>query len=160
MRLSRTAPALATLMLVASCGWSPENSAPPSASDCPVEDSPTVETVTAAIEKVGERWTETDRGHTGDCRLHWVVIGTGDTAPDAAVQVLFFDRDNPLGPPTPRPRPYVTVVPLGQTIATVSYQWRQGADKPCCPTGVGQVRFQIGADGGLEAMDPIPTPAP
>jgi hypothetical protein len=50
------------------------------------------------------------------------------------------------------------VVPLGQAIATVLYQWLQGQDKPCCPTGIGQVRFQIGEDGTLKALDPIPNP--
>ncbi len=161
MRHIRIAPALAALtVLLASCGWSPPNSGPQSSSDCPAEDTPTAETITAAVQKVGSGWTETTRGHTPDCRLHWVVIGTGDDALDAPVQVLFFDRNNPLGPPSPRPRPYTTVVPLGEHIATVSYQWRQGADKPCCPTGIGQVRFQIGEDGALQALDPIPTPTP
>ncbi|MGB5111260.1 MAG: LppP/LprE family lipoprotein [Mycobacterium sp.] len=159
MRPSRTVPALAALTFtLASCGWSPPNSAPQSSSDCPAGDTPTAETVKTAVQKVGERWTETSRGHTGDCRLHWVVTGTGDDADDAAVQVLFFDRNSPLGPPTPRPRPYTTVVALGDTIATVSYQWRQGEDKPCCPTGIGQVRFQIAEDGTLKALDPIPNP--
>ncbi|MGU3499634.1 LppP/LprE family lipoprotein [Mycobacterium sp. C31M] len=158
MRSTRTFAVAAAALTVASCGWSPQNSAPQAASDCPAEDTPTVETVKAAIAEVGERWTETSRGHTGDCRLHWVVIGTGDTAPDAATQALFFDRNTPLGPPTPRPRPYLTVVPLGQSIATVQYQWLKGADTPCCPTGIGQVRFQIGEDGALQALDPIPTP--
>lgn len=161
MRLTRIASALTALTFaLASCGWSPPNSAPQSTSDCPVEDTPTAETVKTAVQKVGERWSEVSRGNTGDCRLHWVVIGTGDTAPDAAVQVLFFDRDSPLGPPTPRPRPYTTVVPLGEKIATVQYQWLQGQDKPCCPTGIAQVRFQIGEDGALQALDPIPTPTP
>ncbi|MGW0160459.1 LppP/LprE family lipoprotein [Mycobacterium sp. NPDC003323] len=160
MRPSRIFPVAGTVLFLAACGWSPENSAPPSAADCSAEDTPSVETVRTAIAGVGDGWTETARGHTGDCRLHWVVIGAGDRAPDAAVQVLFFDRNNPLGPPTPRPRPYTTVVPLSDTTATVQYQWRQGEDEPCCPTGIGQVRFQIGEDGTLQALDPIPTPTP
>jgi hypothetical protein len=36
----------------------PQNSAPPAASDCPVEDTPTVETVQERAQKYGERWTE------------------------------------------------------------------------------------------------------
>ncbi|AXK74843.1 MULTISPECIES: LppP/LprE family lipoprotein [Mycobacteriaceae] len=143
---------------LASCGWSPKNSAPQTTAECSAEDTPTAETLRTAIEGVGQRWTETARGHTGDCRLHWVVIGTGDKAPDAAVQVLFFDRNEPLGPPTPRPRPYTTVVAMGDSTAAVQYQWLQGEDKPCCPTGIGQVRFQIGDDGSLKALDPIPGP--
>ena len=91
-RIHRRTVAFAALLLVAlaapalaSCGWSPKNSAPQTSADCPAQDTPTAETVRTAIQGVGERWTETSRGHTGDCRLHWVVIGTGDKAPDAAV---------------------------------------------------------------------------
>jgi hypothetical protein len=40
----------------------------------------------------------------------------------------------------------------------VQYQWRQGHDQPCCPTGIATVRFQIGDDGKLKAIDPIPNP--
>lgn len=156
----RIAALLALAFTAAGCGWSPQNSAPQATADCSAEDTPSVQTVRTAVEEYGQRWTETARGHTGDCRLHWVVIGTGDTAPDAAVQVLFFDRNTPLGPPTPRPRPYTTVVALGEGTATVQYQWRQGQDPPCCPTGIGQVRFQVGPDGTLQALDPIPTPTP
>jgi hypothetical protein len=159
MRLSRTLPLLASVTLVAaSCGWSPPNAGPSSSTGCKTEDTPSADTVATAVQGLGSGWHETARGHTGDCRLHWVVVGTGDTALDAPVQVLFFDRNSPLGPPTPRPRPYTTVVPLGDKIATVQYQWRQGADKPCCPTGIAQVRFQIGDDGKLKALDPIPNP--
>jgi hypothetical protein len=39
----------------------------------------------------------------------------------------------------------------------VQYQWRQGADQACCPTGIGSVRFQS-ADGALKALDPVPGP--
>ncbi|MBI3223712.1 MAG: LppP/LprE family lipoprotein [Mycolicibacterium cosmeticum] len=161
MRPSRMIPLLATVTLVAaSCGWSPPNSGSTQPGGCKAEDTPTADTVSAAVQGMGDRWHETANGHTGDCRLHWVIVSTGDTAPDAATQVLFFDRNSPLGPPTPRPRPYTTVVPLGDRIATVQYQWLQGADKPCCPTGIAQVRFQIGDDGKLKALDPIPTPTP
>ena len=41
-------------------------------------------------------------------------------------------------------------------MAVVQYQWRQGNDAPCCPTGIGTVRFHIGEDGKLKALDPIP----
>lgn len=159
MRWFRAVPLLLAVPLIASsCGWKPPNSAPPTSAGCKTEDTPSADTVAVAVQGLGGRWHETSSGHTGDCRLHWVVVGTGDTAPDAAAQVLFFDRNSPLGPPTPRPRPYTTVVPLGDKIATVQYQWLQGADKPCCPTGIAQVRFQIGEDGKLKALDPIPNP--
>ncbi|WP_418888505.1 LppP/LprE family lipoprotein [Mycolicibacterium neoaurum] len=47
---------------------------------------------------------------------------------------------------------------MGDSTAAVQYQWLQGEDNPCCPTGIGQVRFQIGDDGSLQALDPIPGP--
>ena len=59
-------------------------------------------------------------------------------------------------PPTPEPRPYIVVTTIGDDIANVQYQWRQGQDPACCPTGIGQVRFQIGEDGKIKALDPIP----
>jgi len=37
----------------------------------------------------------------------------------------------------------------------VQYQWRQGQEPACCPTGVATVRFKI-EDGKLKALDPIP----
>jgi hypothetical protein len=162
MRLSRVVPVLFTIALIASaCGWSPTNSGSPAPDECSAADTPTPDTVKTAVEPLGSGWHEVSRGHTGNCRLHWVVAGTAadaSTAPDNAVQVLFFDRNSPLGPAAPQPRPYTTVVPLGDNTATVQYQWRQGADEPCCPTGIAQVRFQIGEDGKLEALDPIPNP--
>ena len=44
------------------------------------------------------------------------------------------------------------------TPLNVQYQWRQGQDPACCPTGIGTVRFQIGEDGKIKALDPIPNP--
>ena len=60
-------------------------------------------------------------------------------------------------PATPDPRSYITVISMGNDIAAVQYQWRQGQDPACCPTGIGTVRFKI-EDGKLEARDPIPNP--
>ncbi len=73
MRHTRIASALAASSFVlASCGWSPPNSAPPSTSDlAPAEDTPTAETIKTAVQQVGERWREVSAGNTGDCRLHW-----------------------------------------------------------------------------------------
>jgi len=69
--------------------------------------------------------------------------------------VLFFDRKSPIGTPTPDPRPYITITPTGNNSAAVQYQWRQGQDPACCPTGITTVRFKI-EDLRLKALDPIP----
>jgi hypothetical protein len=53
-------------------------------------------------------------------------------------------------------RSYVNVVTSGSTVS-VQYQWKQGNDQPCCPTGIGTVWFQV-ADGKLTALDPVPNP--
>jgi hypothetical protein len=87
--------------------------------------------------------------------LNWVVVGSGD-ASDSPHQVLFFDRNNSLGPATAEPRPYITVTTMGNDTVNVQYQWRQGQDPACCPTGIGQVRFKIGDDGKIKSLDPIP----
>ena len=103
------------------------------------------------------QWKESTRGYAPDCRLNWVVVTAGD-ASDSPMQVLFFDRNNPLGPATPEPRSYVNVISTGNDTAQVQYQWRQGQDPACCPTGIGTVRFQVGEDGKLKSLDPIPNP--
>jgi hypothetical protein len=71
-------------------------------------------------------------------------------------QVLFFNRNTPLGTPTPDPRPYITVTPSGNDTAVVQYQWRQGQDAACCPAGIGTARFKV-EYGKLKALDPSPT---
>jgi LppP/LprE lipoprotein len=71
--------------------------------------------------------------------------------------VLFFDRNSPIGTPTPDPRPYITNTAMGNDTAAVQYQWRQGQDPACCPTGIATVRFKV-EDGKLKALDPIPNP--
>ena len=85
-----------------------------------------------------------------------MVVSAGD-ASDSPQQVLFFDRNNSLGPATPEPRPYINVTTMGDDTVNVQYQWRQGQDPACCPTGIGAVRFKI-EDGKLKALDPIPNP--
>ena len=69
--------------------------------------------------------------------------------------MLFFDHKSPIGTPTPDPRPYITINAIGNDTAAVQYQWRQGQEPACCPTGVATVRFKI-EDGKLKALDPIP----
>jgi hypothetical protein len=70
--------------------------------------------------------------------------------------VLFFDHNTSLGTATPTPRPYTTVISTGKDTVMVQYQWQQGSDEPGRPTGIAQVRFQLGDDGKLKALDPIP----
>ena len=71
-----------------------------------------------------------------------MVVTSGD-ASDSPQQVLFFNRNTPLGTPTPDLRPYITVTTTGNDTAFVQYQWRQGQDAACCPTGIVTIRFKI-----------------
>ena len=154
MRLLRLLGAsIAVGLFAIGCGWSPPGPSPTSTGACGPTDAPSPDTVAQAI----AQWRETSRGHTPDCRLNWVVVTAGD-ASDSPMQVLFFDRNNSLGAATPEPRSYINVISMGNDTANVQYQWRQGQDPACCPTGIGTVRFQIGDDGKLESRDPIPNP--
>ncbi len=38
----------------------------------------------------------------------------------------------------------------------MQYQWQVDDELDCCPTGVGTTRYQIGSNGKLKAVDPIP----
>ena len=160
MRPLRLLAALGAVgFLAIGCGWSPPSAPPTSTQACADSDAPSADTVAQAIAGLpkGAPWRETARGHTPDCRLNWVVAKAGD-ASDSPMQVLFFDRNNPLGPATPEPRSYINVISMGNDTANVQYQWRQGQDPACCPTGIGSVRFQIGDDGKIKLLDPIPGP--
>lgn len=157
---------LSASLLTAGCGWSPPGAAPPKPDTCTPADGPAPVTVQREISGTppaapGAMWTEVAHGHTTDCRLYWVQVGPASSQPngaqpDSPQQVLFFAGNTPLGPATRQPRPYISVLPSGEDTATVQYQWRQGDEAPCCPTGIGTVRFRIGQDGKLEAVDPIP----
>jgi hypothetical protein len=144
-------------LIATGCGFNPPSSPPTTSAGCTQAEGPSADTVTAEIAKLpAAQWFEVLSGHTADCSLHWVVVGSGD-ASDSPSQVLFFDRKNPIGTPTPEPRPYITVTPTGNDTASVQYQWRQGQDPGCCPTGIATVRFKV-EDGKLKALDPIPNP--
>jgi LppP/LprE lipoprotein len=151
---------LMTVVLVlgltaAGCGFKPPAAPPTTSAACTQADGPSADTVAAEIAKLpAAQWSEIVSGHTADCSLHWVVVTSGD-ASDSPGQVLFFDRKSPIGPPTPDPRPYITINAIGNNTAAVQYQWRQGQEPACCPTGVATVRFKI-EDGKLKALDPIP----
>ena len=156
MRPSRLIAVVLSLGLIAAgCGWRPPGSPPTSSATCTQAAGPSADTVAAEIAKLpAAQWSEIVSGHAADCGLHWVVVSTGD-ASDSPGQVLFFDRNSPIGTPTPDPRPYITVTAMGNDTAAVQYQWRQGQEPACCPTGIGTVRFKI-AYGKLKALDPIP----
>jgi hypothetical protein len=144
-------------LVVAGCGFNPPSSPPTTSAACTKDDGPSADTVAAEIAKLpAAQWSEILSGHTPDCTLHWVVVTSGD-ASDSPGQVLFFDRKTPIGTPTPDPRPYITINSMGNDTAAVQYQWRQGQDPACCPTGIATVRFKI-EDGKLKALDPIPNP--
>jgi hypothetical protein len=158
MRPARLIVVLLSLCLIgAGCGWSPPSAPPTTSAACTQADGPTADTVAAEIAKLpAAQWMEVVSGHTADCSLHWVVVTSGD-ASDSPQQVLFFDRNSPIGTPTPDPRPYITITAMGNDTAAVQYQWRQGQEPACCPTGIATVRFKI-EDGKLKALDPIPNP--
>ncbi len=158
MRLSRLIAVLLSLGLIAAgCGWSPPGPPPTTSVSCTQAEGPSADAVAAEIAKLpAAPWTEIVSGHTADCTLHWVVVTSGD-ASDSPGQVLFFDRKSPIGTPTPDPQPYITVTAMGNDTAAVQYQWRQGQDAACCPTGIATVRFKI-EDGKLKPLDPIPNP--
>jgi hypothetical protein len=149
------------LLLATACGGKP--SAPPAsrADTCKDSDGPSADTVHKAIASVpvevpGSSWVEIARGHTNKCRLYWVQIIPTIASESTPQQLLFFDHNTPLGPPTPNPKPYITVLAPSDDTVTVQYQWQVGKDQPCCPTGIGTVKFRIGPDGKLQALGAIP----
>jgi hypothetical protein len=156
MRFFGLIAALLTLGLIAAgCGWSPPGGTPTTSANCTQAEGPTEDSIQHEIKQLpAADWQEVVRGHTPDCRLHWVVVNSG-VASDSPAQVIFFDHNSPIGTATPDPRPYITVTAQGNDAAAVQYQWRQGQEPACCPTGIGTVRFKI-EDGKLKALDPIP----
>jgi hypothetical protein len=163
MRTSIPTAAVLVAVTAAGCGWNPPSgNAPTSAAACAPDTTPDADVVAAEIAKIppltgGGQWHESARGQTTGCRLNWVQVASDSAAQDSPGQVLFFDRATPVGSPTPQPRPYLTVTASGPNTATVQFQWKQGDDQPCCPTGIGSARFAL--DGGrLTALDPIPGP--
>ena len=149
--------------LAVGCGWGPSSAPPPQPDTCTPADGPAPDTVAEQIAALpapatGGSWTEVNAGHTLNCRLHWVQVGQTDPEPNSVGQLLFFDRQSPIGPATPEPRPYINVITNAEDSVVVNYQWQQGQDPPTAPTGIATVRFRIGDDGKLVAVDPIPEP--
>ncbi len=151
------------LLLLLASGCGSKQPAPPAAQPDSCKDSggPAADTVRQAIAAVpvdvaGSTWVEIARGHTKKCRLYWVQIIPTIATESTPQQLLFFDHNIPLGTPTPNPKPYITVLPPSDDTITVQYRWQVGNDQPCCPTGMGTVKFQIGSDGKLQALGKIP----
>ena len=110
-------PVLALVMLAAStagCGWSPPAAPPTSTVDCGPGPSPDAVAFELQLLPPGSWRATPRRGGSPDCQLYWVVVSAGD-ASDSPQQVLFFDGVNPIGSPTPDPRPYITVTPSGRS---------------------------------------------
>jgi LppP/LprE lipoprotein len=154
-------PLILLVLLFSGCGRKPPTSSPPPPDKCKASDGPSADTVKQAIAAVpivvpGSMWVEIARGHTRKCRLYWVQIIPTIASESTPQQLLFFDHNIPLGSPTPNPKPYITVLPPTDDTITVQYHWQKGKDEPCCPTGIGTVKFQIGPDGKLKALGPIP----
>ncbi|MFW0151680.1 LppP/LprE family lipoprotein [Mycobacterium sp. smrl_JER01] len=151
---SHVALAAVLAVVAAGCGWSPPAPEPTrTATDCGPGPSPQAIESELTLLPPGP-WRETARGAAADCRLQWAVVTAGDQD-DSPQQVLFFDGTEPVGSPTMDPRPYITVTPQGEHDAVVQYQWRQGQDEPCCPTGIGTARVTL-EDGRLTVLDPVP----
>jgi hypothetical protein len=147
------------ILLTAGCGSKTPTATPAAA--CKDSDGPTADTVRQAVAAVPTTvpdsfWVEIARGHAKKCRLYWVQIIPTIASESTPQQLLFFDHNTPLGTPTPNPKPYITVLAPSDDTITVQYQWQVGSDEPCCPTGRGTVKFQIGSDGKLQALDKIP----
>lgn len=152
---------ISLVLLASGCGWKP--AAPPQARPdaCKASDGPAAETVRRAITAVpvavpNSIWVEIARGHTRNCRLQWVQIIPTIAGESTVQQLLFFDHNIPLGAATPNPKPYLTVLPPSDDTITVQYQWQKGNDQPCCPTGIGTVKFRIGSDSKLQTLGNVP----
>ncbi|WAC94287.1 LppP/LprE family lipoprotein [Mycobacterium sp. Aquia_213] len=148
-------------LLAASCGGKPTAPSASRADTCKESDGPSAETVRQAIASIpvevsGSSWVEIGRGHTKNCRLYWVQIIPTIASETTPQQLVFFDHNRSLGTPTPNPKPYITVLPGGDDAVTVQYQWQTGHEEPCCPKGIGTVKFHIGPDGTLQALGKIP----
>lgn len=143
------------------CGWKPPTPSPLPPDACKPSDGPTADTVQQAVSTLpvltpGSMWVEIARGHVRTCRLYWVQLIPSIARESTPQQLLFFDHNTSLGTPTPDPRPYITVLPPTDDTVTVQYQWQIGNEEPCCPTGIGTVKFQAGPDGKLKTLGLIP----
>ena len=149
------------ILLASACGSKPSPPPAAHADTCKQSDGPTPDAVRQAIAAVpidvaGTNWVEIGRGHTTNCRLYWVQIIPTIASESTPQQLVFFDHNVSLGTPTSNPKPYISVLPPSSDTVTVEYRWQKGNDQPCCPSGSGTVKFQIGADGKLKTLGKIP----
>ncbi|GLE52968.1 putative lipoprotein LppP [Mycobacterium montefiorense] len=149
------------VLLATACGGKPPTPAAWRADTCKDSDGPSADAVRQAIASIpveiaGSSWVEIARGHAKKCRLYWVQVIPTIASESTPQQLVFFDHNWSLGTPTPKPKPYITVLPAGDDVVTVQYQWQVGNEEPCCPKGIGTVKFQIGPDGKLQALGKIP----
>jgi hypothetical protein len=87
---------------------------------------------------------------------YWVQVKPTNATASSPAQLLFFDRNIPLGTPTPNPKPYTTVLSSTEEVVRVQYQWQVAGDSACCPTGIGTVQYQIGPGGKLVTRGAVP----
>ncbi|WP_299561031.1 LppP/LprE family lipoprotein [uncultured Mycolicibacterium sp.] len=161
MRTLRLITAVLVIGVFAGCGWSPPGTSPSEPDTCTPADGPGEQAVNAALGRLPRAhgalpWQETARGHTGDCRLYWVQAAPLPPTEDGLAQVLFFAGDRFVGTAAPEPRPYLTALRATDDAALVQFQWRQGDDELCCPTGLATVRYTLDEHGELTALDPVP----
>jgi hypothetical protein len=148
-------------LTVAGCDWKPLAFMSGNSDSCADADAPTPDIVRLAIATLpvatpGSGWTEAARGHTRDCRLHWVQVKPTKATAASPEQLLFFDHNIPLGTPTPNPKPYTTVLSSSEDVVSVQYRWQVAGDSACCPTGKGTVQYQIGPRGKLVTRGAVP----
>ena len=154
---------LSVAMLVAGCGWSPPGAPPPSPTPA---NRPTVPACSRCKRRspVSRSPRPARRGPRLPAGIPPTAGFTGcRSAPTIPTSIALSRCCSSTATPrwgtaTPEPRPYINVLNAGDDTVVVQYQWQQGNDAPCCPTGIGTVRFQIGEDGKLKPIDPIPNP--
>ncbi len=151
-------------LITAGCGWSPPSADRPgrSRTACTPAEGPTADTVTHEVTKLpaataGAVAVKPRAGTPPTAACTGYRSARVTPRPTVRGQVLFFDHNSPIGTPTPDPRPYVTVTSRpGHDTVTVQYQWKQGNDQPCCPTGYRHRAVPGGRRLTLKALDPIP----
>ena len=122
-------------LIAAGCGWSPPSAPPPSRTPARRRTVPATRPFDRRSPVCRRPGGDVAEGQ-GPRRELPAVLGAvngGAIDSDSPQQVLFFDRNTPLGPATPEPRPYINVLPTGDDTAVVQYQWRQGQRRAMLP---------------------------
>ena len=108
------------------------------------------------VEVADSSWVEIGRGHTKKCRLYWVQIIPTIASESTPQQFAILRPQQVAGHPDAKPQALHHRAARGDDVVTVQYQWQVGNEEPCCPKGIGTVKFQIGPDGKLQALGKIP----